>query len=163
MSIFGKLDAAAVKSNPLFVEAGTYHAEVTNAYFKEFNKKDGSTQRQLHITYTINEPESQYDNKIAKKFYNLVDPELTPEAFALLPADDRAQIEKDMTTLKKDLCGNTTNSFQKGLGVPADDLNDDNWDPKSLVGTKVVIGVRNGGADNESVYVQWVNLDDKSE
>lgn len=163
MSLFGKLDAQNVKSNPFFVEAGTYHAQVTDARYKSFTRKSGEEQRQLIIEYTINEEESAFLDKKVQKFYNLPAADLTLEQFELLPKETQAQINKDMSTLKKDLSGNSANSYQKGLGVPVEDLNDENWNPQVLLGTKVLIGITNFGPDNESVNVRWVNLDQNAE
>jgi hypothetical protein len=64
-----------------------------------------------------------------------------------------------MSAIKRTLCGNDGNDKQKGLGVDPDDLNDEKWDPATLVGTKVILAVNNYGPTNEGVAVKWVNLD----
>jgi hypothetical protein len=154
MSIFGKLDAANIPTNPFWVEAGEYSAEVTKAQYKT-NRND---QKQLLIEYTITSPESQFlDSKVAQ-FFTLVDSEMTQEAFTLLPIDEQKNIRRTMSALKRTLCGNDSNSKQRGLGVEPDDLNDEDWNPEVLVGTKVDIAVANYGSSNEGVNVKWVNL-----
>lgn len=156
MSIFGKLDAANIPTNPFFVEKGEYSAEVTRAEFK--TNRDGN--KQLHIEYTITDETSQYlDSKIVQ-FFTLVDPEMTQEKFDLLPADEQKKIRRDMSSIKRTLCGNENNTSQKGLGVNADDLNSDDWNPEVVVGTKVRLAVNNYGPTNEGVAIRWVNLDD---
>lgn len=156
MSIFGKLDAANIPSNPYFVEQGEYEGEVTRADFK--NNRDG--ERQLHIEYTITNEDSQYLDSKVVQFFTIVDPEMTQEKFDLLPADEQKKIRRNMSALKRTLCGNEHNTSQKGLGVNSDDLNDEAWDPKSLVGTKVKFAVNNYGTTNEGVAIRWVNLAD---
>jgi hypothetical protein len=154
MSIFGKLDAAAIPTNPFFVEEGEYTAEVTAASFKD--NRDG--QKQLHIEYTIADEESQFYNSKVKQFFTLVDPELTLEAFQLLPAEEQRNIRRTNSTIKRTLCGNDGNEKQKGLGVSPDDLNDSNWNPAVLIGTKVNLAVNNYGSGKEGVAVRWVNI-----
>ncbi len=154
MSIFGKLDAQSIPSNPYFIEKGDYDAEVTKGEFR--TKQDGT--RQLFIEYTITEENSAYLDSRASQFFNLPDPELTQEAFNMMPADDQKKLRQQISAMKRTLCGNDANPSQKGLGVDADDLNDESWDPGSLVGTKVRIGISNYGATNEGVNVRWVNL-----
>lgn len=156
MSIFGKLDAANIPTNPFWVEAGEYEAEVTEAKY-QVNKKEKDT-RQLVIKYTIDEDESEFNGYQVAQFFNLVDPEMTVEDLELLPLEDRKAIRRNNAALKKTLCGN--NQGQKGLGVDSNDLNDSDWDPGVLVGLKVNIGVRNYGSTNEGVSVQWVSLRD---
>ena len=153
MSIFGEMDAENIKSNPYFVEAGDYSAEVSDAKFQ--TTKDG--QRQIVIEYMISETNSQYYESRVKQFFNLVPADMTNEKIALLPSDEQKAIRRSNSALKRTLCGNPANSSQKGLGVPASDLNDKNWDPAVLKGTKVNIGVNNYGSDG--VNVRWVNLD----
>ncbi len=154
MSIFGNLDAAEIPSNPYYVEEGEYEAEVTDAKYKTNNKE----QRQLVIEYTITDDSSQYQDSKVFQYFTLVDPEMTREQLELLPAEEQRSIRKTMSALKRTLCGNEANSSQKGLGVSVDDLNDANWQPTSLVNTKVNIGVNNYGADKQGVNVRWVNL-----
>lgn len=154
MGIFGQLDAQNIPTNPFFVEAGEYSAEVTKAQYK-VNKDQ---QMQLFIEYTINNEDSQYLDSKVVQYFTLVDSEMTAEAFALLPGEEQKNIRRTMSALKRTLCGNDNNSSQKGLGVNPDDLNDPDWKPEVLVGTKVDIGVANYGATNEGVNVRWVNL-----
>jgi hypothetical protein len=154
MSIFGELDAENIKSNAYFVEAGDYSAEVTDAKFQ--TNKDGD--RQLSIEYTINDEDSQYFDSKVKQFFTLVPADMTQEKMLTLPTETQKSIRRSNSALKRTLCGNPANSSQKGLGVPASDLNDKNWDPAVLRGTKVNIGVNNYGSDG--VNVRWVNLAD---
>lgn len=153
MSIFGKLDAAQVPTNAFYIEAGDYEAEVTKAHFKE---KDG--QRQLVIEYTITNQDSQYLDQKAYHYYTLPDADMTAEMFELLPSDEKQKIRKTNSSIKRTLCGTDGNSKQRGLGVPEEDLNDDDWDPAVLVGTKIYMGIANFGKDG--VNVRWVNLRD---
>jgi hypothetical protein len=156
MSIFGKLDAAAVSTNPFWIEAGDYSAEVVDARYK--TNRDNV--KQLYIQYVITDENSEFLDQKPSHFFNLVDPDMTAEALALLPADEKKKIRMSMANLKKTLCGNEGNSNQKGLGVAIDDLNDENWNPETLKGTKVMIGIGNGGSSNEFVNIRWVNLAD---
>lgn len=153
MSIFGKLDAANIPTNPFWVEAGEYSAEITDGKYQFSKKKEV---RQLVIEYTIDDDSSEFlDSKVAQ-FFDLVDPEMTPEDFELLPSEDKKSIRRSNAALKRTLCGN--NQGRGGLGVDANDLNDPEWDPKSIVGLKVNIGVNNFGPTNEGVAVRWVSL-----
>lgn len=154
MSLFGKLDAANIPTNPFWVEKGEYSAEVTKAHYK--NNRDG--QRQLVIEYTITDEDSQFLDSKVYHYFTLVDPNMTQESFALLPSEEQKSIRRTLSALKRTLCGNEGNSSQKGLGVSPDDLNDEEWNPETLVGTKVNLGVSNYGANNEGVNVRWVNL-----
>lgn len=151
MSIFGKLDAAKIPASPYFIEAGEYTAEVNKAEYR--NNRDGD--RQLFIEYGINDEESLFHNKRVGTFFTLVDPDMTEAEFALLPASEQAAIHRNITNLKRALCGYGNN---KGLGVTVEDLNDDNWDPAILKGLKVNLAVSNYGADNQGVNVKWANL-----
>jgi hypothetical protein len=157
MSIFGKLDAANIPSNPYYVEEGEYKAEVTGASFRTNSNND----RQLIIEYTITDDNSAFLDAKVTHFLNLPDPDLTAETLALLPPADQQKVRKQMANVKRTLCGNDANSRQKGLGVNEDDLNDDNWNPEVLKGTKVVVAVNNYGPKNENVSVRWVNLDEE--
>lgn len=154
MSIFGKMDAAAIQTNAFWVEAGTYSAEVTKG---EFASDDNG--RYLKLEYTITDEDSQFlDSKLVHKF-TLPDPEMTQESFNMLPAEDQKKLRRVFATMKRTLCGDGT-TRNKGLGVAVEDLNDENWDPTSVVGTKVRIGVANGGADNSYVNIRWVNIEE---
>jgi hypothetical protein len=152
MSIFGQLDAENIPSNPNFIEKGEYSAEVTKALFKD--NRDGN--RQLVIEYTITEDGSQYDKYKPTQYFNLIDSEMTAEAFALLPAEEKRKIQQVNAKIKRTLCGTTGSSTQKGLGVDPSDLNDPNWNPEVIMGTKIKLGISNFGSDG--VNVQWVNL-----
>lgn len=151
MSIFGKLDAQNIPSNPFFVEKGEYSAEVTKAEYKT-NRDE---KRQLVIEYTINDSDSQYFDSKVSKYYDLVDSEMTSETFALLPAEEQKTVRRNLSSLKNALCGNGRN---KGLGVEVDDLNDENWDPAIMVGTKVDLAVSNYGPNGDGVNVKWANV-----
>jgi hypothetical protein len=154
MGVFGKLDAAAIVTNPFFVKKGTYGAEVTAAKFQE--NKDG--QKQLYIQYEITDEDSEYFGNKVNKIYSIVDSNMTAEDLAKLPPDEQKKIRNNLASLKRDLCGSDSNTSQKGLGVDIEDLDDENWDPAVLVSTKVVIGVVNYGANNEGVNIRWVNV-----
>jgi hypothetical protein len=156
MSVFGKLDAATIPTNPFWIEKGEYEAEVTKAEYK----KDRDGNNQLFFEYTIDQEESQFNKKKASQFFTLVDPEMTAEDFELLPATEKAKISRTNSALKRTLCGNDANDSQQGLGVDADDLNDEDWDPSVLVGRKINMGIANYGAKDEGVNVRWVNLRD---
>jgi hypothetical protein len=153
MSIFGQLDAANIPTNPFWVDAGEYTAEVTDAKYKI--NKDGA--RQLIIEYTIDDDASEFVESRVAQFFTLVDPELTQEDLELLPAEEKRNIRRSNAALKRNLCGA---NGRKGLGVNQDDLNDPEWDPKSLIGSKVNVGVTNYGSNDEGVSVRWVNLRD---
>lgn len=154
MSIFGQLDAAAIPTNPFYVEAGEYTAEVTKAQYK--TNRDNV--KQLHIEYTITNEDSQFLDSKVVQYFSLVAEDMTQEKFMTLPADEQTKIRRTLSSLKRTLCGNDSNSSQKGLGVAVDDLNNAEWDPAVIVGTKVNIGISNYGSNNEGVNVKWVNL-----
>ena len=156
MNIFGKLDAANIPTSPFFIEAGEYSAEVTKATYKE--NREG--QKQLLIEYTITNEESQFLDSKATQFFTLVDPEMTSEKLELLPAEEKKRIRQSLASLKRTLCGNDNNSSQQGLGVDINDLNDDNWDPATLIGTKVDLAISNYGTNNQGVNIRWANIKD---
>lgn len=151
MSIFGKLDAENIPANPFYIEKGEYSAEVTAAKYKT----DREGKRQLTIEFTINDESSQFLDSKAVKYFDLVDPEMTAEKFALLPAEEQKTLRRNLSALKNMLCGNGRN---KGLGISIDDLNDDSWDPEVLVGTKVDMAISNYGPNNDGVNVRWANI-----
>lgn len=154
MSIFGKLDAEQITTNPFFVEKGEYNAEVTAAEYK-FNR-DG--QRQLFLQYTISEPDSEYDGSKLNQYFDLVDEDMTAEKFELLPAEAKKTAKRNNANLKKTLCGIDGSDKYHGLGVTPDELNNEDWTPASLKGTKIMVGVSNYGPNNTGVNIQWVNL-----
>lgn len=155
MSLFGKLDAATIPSNPFHVDPGDYSAEVIKAEYRTTDKG-----RQLRITYKINDEESEFFENQVTQFFNLIDPDMTNEQFELLPPNEKRKIKGALSSLKRSLCGSDGNESQRGLGVDPEDLNDESWDPATLVGKLVDIGVRNFGQNNTGVGVQWVNLQD---
>jgi hypothetical protein len=157
MSIFGQLDAANIPANPYWIEEGEYPAQVTKAYYK--TKPDGD--RQLIIVYTINDENSQFNGKPATQFFNLVAEDMTAEKFELLPADEKQRIHNTNAAIKRTLCGNPANTSQRGLGVDQEELNDDSWQPESLVNKNVIIGISNFGKENQGVNVRWVNLNEE--
>lgn len=154
MSIFGKLDAANIPTNPFFVEKGEYPAEVTKAEYKT-NRDEV---RQLSIEYTITDETSAFDKQRVTHFFNLPDPDMTQADMILLPPDEQKALRRNLSNMKRTLCGNDGNDKQRGLGVVPDDLNDENWTPEVLVGTKITLAINNYGKDQQGVAVQWVNL-----
>lgn len=155
MSIFGKLDAMSIPTNPFWIEEGEYTATVSSATIK--TAKDNNT-RQLVIEFTITDENSAYLDQKASKYFDLVDPELTEEAYALLPAEQKKIIKRNTSSLKKFLCGSDGSTSQTGLGVNADDLNSEEWNPEYLVGTEVTVAINNYGTNNTGVGVRWANL-----
>jgi hypothetical protein len=154
MSIFGKLDAENISTNPFKIDQGEYSAEVTKAYYKP-NRNDV---RQLLIEYTINDPESEFLDSKATKFFDLPDENLDEEALELLPPEEKRKIRRNLSSLKIALCGRDGYANQPGLGVSPDDLNDESWTPETLVGRKVTLAISNYGANNEGVNVRWANV-----
>lgn len=152
MSLFGKLDAANIPTNSFFVKAGDYSATVTAADYGQ-NRSGG---RRLHIEYQIDDPESEFMDSKVGQYFDLVDESMTEEDIELLPAEEKKKINKTNSAIKRTLCGNGRED-QPGLGVTEDDLNDPEWEPKSLVGTKVDLTVYNFGPKNEGVGVRYVN------
>jgi hypothetical protein len=151
MSIFGKLDAANIPTNPFWVGAGEYTAEVTDAKYK-VNRDD---EKQLVIEYTIDDETSEFVDSRVAQFFTLINPDMTKEDLELLPPEEKKNIRRSIAALKRTLCGTDKN---QGLGIEPDDLNDPEWDPAVLKGSKVNIGVVNYGSSNEGVSVRWVNL-----
>lgn len=153
MSIFGNLDAANIPTNPFYVEAGTYSAQVSKAEYS--TNRDGV--RQLRIEYIIDDEDSEYLDSRVTQYFNLVAADLTQEAFELLPIEEKRRIRKNLASLKRTLCGNDGNENQPGLGLGYEELNDPNWNPAVLKGLKVNLAVSNYGIDNQGVNVRWVN------
>lgn len=151
MSVFGKLDAQNIPANPFKIDQGEYSAEITDAKYKT-NRDDA---RQLVIEFTINDPDSEFLDSKATKYFDLVDPEMTQVAFDLLPAEEKKNVKRNMSSLKNFLCGSGRN---KGLGIDADDLNADDWNPASLIGIKVDLAITNYGPTNDGVNVRWANI-----
>ena len=154
MSLFGKLDAANVKTNPLYIEAGEYPAEVTKAEFRV----NRSGERQLFLQYTIVDEDSKYHNKRASQFYTLPPADLDAEGLEILrEADAKAaeKIESTISGMKRTLSGTSGFAAHRGLGVPEEDLNDPEWTPEGLVGTKIILTISNYGLDG--VNIRMVN------
>jgi len=151
MGIFGKMDAENIPSNPFWIEKGEYSAEITDAKYKT-NRDE---KRQLVIDFTINDEDSQYNDQKVSKYFDLVDTEMTQEAFELLPAEEKKAIRRNLSSLKNFLCGSGRN---KGLGVSPDDLNDESWNPATLISTKVTMALSNYGPTNDGVNVRWANI-----
>jgi hypothetical protein len=154
MSIFGKIDAEQVTTNPFFIEKGEYQAEVTKSYIKT-NRDDV---RQLLITFTIANVDSEFYEKTATRFFDLPDKDMTEEALALLPADEKKKIKNNMSAIKQMLCGRDGYANQPGLGVDPNDLNDESWNPEVLMGTKVDLAISNYGPNNQGVQIRWANV-----
>ncbi len=152
MSIFGKLDAANIKTNPLFIEQGEYPAEVTKA---EFRTRESDGTRQLYFQYTITDENSKFNNKKASQFFNLVDPDMTAEMLAELPTEEQEKIEKTNSALKRTLFGTNGFANQHGLGVTEEELNDPEWTPEPLIGTRIILTIGNFGT--EGVNIRNVN------
>ncbi len=153
MSIFGQLDAANIKTNPLYIEAGEYEAEVTKA---EFRKRASDDARQIYFQYTITAEESKYKGKKASQFFTLVSADMTAEMLAELPVEEQEKIEKSNAALKRTLSGTAGFSNQKGLGVTEEDLNNPEWTPEHLIGTKIILTISN--YSTEGVNVRSVNI-----
>ncbi len=155
MSLFGKLDAANIPTNPFKVDAGTYSAVVTVGEYRQ--KKDNGG-RQLHIEYQINDPDSEFNNRKVGQYFDLVDESMTEEQMDLLPPDEKSKIKKTNSAIKRTLCGNASRDDQPGLGLTEDDLNDPDWTPEQLVGLNVDVTVYNYGTNNDNTGVRFVNL-----
>lgn len=157
MSIFGKLDAANIPTNPYFIKEGEYPSEISDAKYHN-NKSNG--QRQLVIQMTVTDESSEFLDSTASLYFDLPDLDMTIEQFELLPNEEKKKIRKAMSAIKRTLCGNPSNEKQKGLGVSEEDLNNDEWDPKVLVGTPVTMAITNygSGPTKEGVNIKWVNL-----
>ncbi len=67
MSIFGSLDTTKVPDDPFYIKPGTYWSFCTDAVVKE--TKDGGTQ--LVLTWTIDEPDSDYHHKTKQEWFSL--------------------------------------------------------------------------------------------
>jgi hypothetical protein len=148
MSIFGKLDAATIPSNPFYVKEGEYVAEVTAARYQE--GRDG---RQLYLEFTIKDS-SEYNGSKVTKYFDLPAEDMTAEQFELMPDDEKAKMRRNNSLVKNILCGRSEKL--KGLGVPVDDLNDENWKPDVVVGTPVNMAISNFGEDG--VNFKWANI-----
>ena len=154
MGLFGDLDAAAVNSNPFFVAQDDYEAVVSKAEYRV--SRDG--QRQLYIEYTITDVNSEYQGQKLQKYFPLVAEDMNEQKMALLPPNEKKEIQKNNAALKRALCGNEGSANQPGLGVNPDDLNSDDWKPESLINTPVIVAVQNYGPNNQGVAVKWANV-----
>jgi hypothetical protein len=153
MGIFGQLDAANIRTNPLFIEAGEYEAEVIKA---EFRTRASDNARQIYFQYQITEDDSAFNGKKASQFFTLVADDMTAEKFAALPEDERNKIDKSNSALKRTLSGTAGFANQRGLGVDEEELNNPEWTPESLIGTKITLTISNYGTDG--VNVRSVNI-----
>jgi hypothetical protein len=141
MSVFGKLDAKTVSTNPYFIKAGDYEGEILNAEYAT-NRDDV---RQLVIEYVITTEDSPYNGSRTKEYFPMVSENMTQEMFDMLPPEEQKKIRTNNANLKKRLCG--YNDKNTGLGVSEDDLNDENWTPAALKGISVRLGISNGNND----------------
>lgn len=152
IGIFGSLDAKSIPDNPYHVDAGEYRALVTNAYFHRNEDKDLD---QLVIVYTIQDETSKFHNRSVSDWFTIF-PQLTEEEVALLSPEEERKVEGAMSAVRRRLCGQP--KFNRpGLGVPVEDLNDPEWDPKTLMNTEVDLAVVNSGEENEYTNIRWVN------
>jgi hypothetical protein len=151
MSIFGRMDATTVSTNPYKIDAGDYEAEVTGAEFG--TNRDGG--RQLVIEYTITSEESEFKGNKAKEYFPMVDEDLTLEMFEMLPPEEQKKIRTSNANLKGRLCGRSEKN--KGLGVAEDDLNDASWSPSVLKGIPVRLGISNGST-GEYTNVKFASI-----
>lgn|SRR5512138_398605 len=154
MSIFGKIDAESVSSNPFKVDRGIYPGEVTKFEFRTTSNGN----RQLFLETVIEDSESEFDGERVNKTYFLPDDDMDAEKLETLPSDERRRVKKNMATIKKDLCGEPGNITRRGLGIDPNDLNDPNWSPSPVVGSKVIFGVNNY---KENSNIAWINLRDE--
>ncbi len=152
MGIFGRLDAATIPSNPFKIDEGVYSATITNAQYRDNQTKNV---RQLIIEFTIDDEDSSFLDYKAPMYFDLVDSEMTAEMFELLPATEKQKIQRALASLKKTLCGD---GRHKGLAIDENDLNDPDWDPKSLINLKTTIGISNYGPNKENFNVRWANI-----
>lgn len=146
IGIFGTLDADKIPENPYWVAAGTYRAIITSAYFQE-NTDKGITQ--LVICYSITEDDSEFFNQELRDYFE-VHPEITEETWETLAPHEQQSIRKALSAVQARLCGTEKRA---GLGVDRVDLDED-WDPKTLVGTEVNLTVKNSGEKNEYANVR---------
>jgi|SRR3990170_1071550 len=158
MSIFGELDAEKIPTNPFWVEEGEYRAQITKAEISQ--NKDG-TKTNLIIAFTILNADSEFEGKEVRQYLQIY-PELTKESYKLLPVEERKIINRNMTNLKKLLCGQPEME-RKGLGVDPAELDSDEWDPKTLVNLEVNIAVQNSGEEGQYTNLKWANLADSEE
>ncbi len=157
MSIFGQLDSASIPTNPYWIEEGEYPGEVTKSEFG-VNKQN---KKQIVLQYTIDDEGTRFHGKRTTQYFEIADPDMTIEDFKMLPSSEQDKILKTLSSLKRTLCGNSANAAQKGLGVLEEELNDPEWDPTVLVGTKINMGIGNSGDSGQYVNVRWVNLRDE--
>jgi hypothetical protein len=150
LSIFGKLDAESISSNPFKVDDGIYEGEVTKFEFRETR----TGQRQIFLRVVIKEEESMFDGQGVDKTYWLPDADMDQEMLNSLPDDEKKRTLQNMATVKKDLCGEEGNTRRQGLAIDPNDLNDPDWDPKFMVGTPVMIGVK---VYKDKSQIQWIN------
>ncbi len=154
MSIFGKLDAAVISTNPYKIDEGDYDGEIVDAEFGI--ARDGET-RQLMIEYTITTEDSSFKGQNVKEFFSLVPEDFTHETMAMLPPDEQKKIRQNLANLKGRLCGRSERN--KGLGIDEDDLNSEGWSPVVLKGLAVRLGINNG-RDGQYTNVKYAVLAD---
>lgn len=150
MSIFGELDAKEIPNNPFFIPAGEYSGVVSGAEIKE----DRTGQLRLNIEYTISD-DNAYHGKTVRDSFRIF-PNLTRADFEMLQPKEKSEISSERSRLKQRLCGDPAFD-DPGLGVNPEDLNDDNWDPKSLVGTLVDLTITNS-ADGRYTNVRTARI-----
>ena len=149
MSLFGELDAAEISTNPFYVEAGEYSGKIVEA--KHTEDRDGNPRFQ--IRYVITDEMSDYHGKTLMDSFKLF-PGMTSELLATLPPAEKKEVRDALGALKRRLCGQENVEDDKGLGVLEEELNDEEWDPKTLVDMEVELAVVNS-ADNTRSFVRW--------
>lgn len=152
MGIFGDLDIDEIPDNPFWVKAGDYLALVSNAYFTFSEKKNVN---QLVICYTISSEDSDYYGAEVRDYFDYY-PDINKETLQNLPGDERRKIVGALSAIKRRLCGQPDQK-RRGLGVDPADL-DGKWEPNSIVGLEVELGVVNRGENDEYTNVSWANL-----
>lgn len=141
LGLFGETDLEDIPDDPWFVGSGTYLASVTKA--ERHTKKDGSGYA-LIISYTIDEPASDYHGQTKSDWFNLhlVD----GRDYSDLDADEK----KDVIRMKARLKRAFDKTEEEAKRVR----------PSELVGEKVYMKVVERQGKNEHAGKTFSNIDD---
>ncbi len=145
MSIFGELDINEIPDDPFYTPPNTYHCICTDA---KFWQKEGAEHPSLVITWTIDDPDSDYHGNNIQEYFTLFladvtsDGELRPNGikYADLEANQKKVVVKLKVRLRNafDLSEAEINSFT---------------DPSMLISREAKVTTKENKKDSKYVNV----------
>lgn len=97
-SIFGDFDITEINDDPFWIETGTYQSVCTTAKYQV--AQDDPSKRALILIWTIDEPESQFNGKTVREYFQLP-PKLGPDGEKLKLKDLDAKQLTGLSHIKK--------------------------------------------------------------